>query len=70
MNKHCKYQRDRSSYSLEDVLSDDIRHVIQRTVQEGRTSICEGYIWRNCASSPEFILACEAAKESGLQVTV
>ena len=70
MNNHCKYQRDRSSYSLEDVLSDDIRHVIQRSVQEGRASIREGYIWRNCTSNPEFILACEVAMESGLQVTV
>jgi hypothetical protein len=39
-------------------------------VQEGRTAIREGYLRRNCASGPEFLVACEIAESSGLIVTV
>ena len=64
------YRQDRTALSLEEVLSDETRHVIQRTAQEGRTVIREGYLRRSCASVPEFLIACEIAESSGLQVTV
>ena len=70
MIKKVSYQQDRTTLSLEEVLSDEIRHVIQRTAQEGRLTIREGYLRRSCASNPEFLIACEIAESSGLQVTV
>ena len=70
MNKEVVYRQDRTAFSLDEVLSDDIRYVIQRTVQEGRVAIREGYLRRNCASGPEFLVACEIAESSGLIVTV
>jgi len=69
MIKKLSYQQDRTTFSLEEVLSDEIRHVIQRTAQEGRSVIREGYLRRSCASVPEFLIACEIAESSGLQVT-
>lgn len=70
MIKEVTYRQNRTTFSLEEVLSDEIRHVIQRTVQEGRAAIREGYLRRNCASGPEFLVACEIAESSGLTVTV
>ncbi len=64
------YRQDRTMFSLEEVLSDEIRYVIQRTAQEGRSVIRESYLRRSCASVPEFLIACEIAESSGLQVTV
>ncbi len=64
------YRQDRTTFSLEEVLSDEIRYVIQRTAQEGRSVIREGYLRRACVSVPEFLIACEIAESSGLQVTV
>ena len=64
------YRQDRTMFSLEEVLSDEIRYVIQRTAQEGRSVIRESYLRRNCVSGPEFLIACEIAESSGLQVTV
>ena len=63
------YRQDLTTLSLEEILSDEIRYVIQRTAQEGRSVIREGYLRRNCASGPEFLIACEIAESSGLQVT-
>ena len=70
MIKKVSYRQDRTTFSLEEVLSDEIRYVIQRTAQEGRSVIREGYLRRNCASGSEFLIACEIAESSGLQVTV
>jgi len=70
MIKEVSYRQNRTAVSLEEVLSDEIRHVIQRTGQEGRVDIREGYLRRNCSSSPEFLIACEIAESSGLHVTV
>ena len=69
MIKKVSYRQDRTTFSLEEVLSDEIRYVIQRTVQEGRAAIREGYLRRNCASGPEFLVACEIAENSGLRIT-
>jgi len=69
MIKKVAYRLERSKTSLEEVLSDEIRDVIQRTVQEGRAAIREGYLRRNCASGPEFLVACEIAESSGLRIT-
>ena len=63
------YRLERTTFSLEEVLSDEIRYVIQRTAQEGRSVIREGYLRRNCASGPEFLVACEIAENSGLRIT-
>lgn len=70
MTKSVSYQQERKTYSLEEFLSDEIRHVIQRTIQEGRSAIPEGYLRRNSASNPEFFIACEIAENSGLIVTI
>jgi len=69
MIKNVSYRQDRTTFSLEEVLSDEIRYVIQRTAQEGRSVIREGYLRRNCASGPEFLIACEIAENSGLRIT-
>jgi hypothetical protein len=70
MTKGVSYQQERKAYSLEEFLSDDIRYVIQRTVQEGSGAIREGHLRRNCISAPEFLIACEIAESSGLRVTL
>lgn len=70
MTRSISYQQERTTYSLEDFLSDEVRQVIQRTIQEGRGTIREGYLRRNSASDPEFFVACEIAESSGLIVTI
>lgn len=70
MNPHRQHPEQGNAYPLEEVLCEEVPYAIQRTVQDGRTSICEGYIRRSCASSPEFILACEAAERSGLNLSI
>lgn len=54
---------------LGDCLSEEVRHVIYRTVQERGGVIREESIWRRSASQPEFILACQVAEDTGLQIT-
>jgi hypothetical protein len=55
---------------LEEILTDQVRYTIQKAVQEGQRTIREGYLHRISTSGPEFIVACEVADNSGLEVTV
>ena len=63
------YQNQKQD-ALEEILTDRVRYTIQKAAQEGQRSIREGYLHRISTSGPEFIVACEVADNSGLEVTV
>jgi hypothetical protein len=69
MKKEYTIEYGREIDCLTDCLSDEVRHVIYRVVQERGSAIREESIWRRSASQPEFALACQVAEDSGLRIT-